>query len=99
MKIRTKFFLSFFLIAGLSAFFATFFSIYSTNARYAGTAVRAIETAKKTAENTFSEYLGELIRKATFLAELNEVIANIDRPDELSSSLESKAFFLSNLNT
>jgi len=98
MKIQPKLSLYFFLIAGLTTMAATFFAIYSVNRRYENIAEQEIASSKKMAESIFYENLGDLTRKATFLSELKEVIENIANPDELAMALESKFFFLSNLN-
>ncbi|MCK4835056.1 MAG: HAMP domain-containing protein [Candidatus Aminicenantes bacterium] len=99
MKIRSKLFLSLVVIAGVSTLLATFFAIYSVSENYEEIAREETVNSRKNAENVFYEYLGDLTRKAVFISELNEVIENMEDPNELFISLEDKGFFLYNINT
>jgi PAS domain S-box-containing protein len=99
MSIRLKLFLSFIVIAILSSFLATIFSIYSISHNYEETAIEETLNKKNNVENIFYEYLGDLTRKAVFISELNEVVSNIENPNDLFIMLEDKGFFLYNINT
>ncbi len=98
MKLRAKLFYSFIIIAGISAVLATFTAIYSVSQKFQDLAGEEMLTARKSAENFFYENMGELTRQAMFLAELSDIIAHIDNPDELYLSLDSKNLFLYNIN-
>ncbi|MEN8153834.1 MAG: ATP-binding protein [Acidobacteriota bacterium] len=98
MKIRIKLLLYFILIAGVSSFIAIYFAINSISSRYKDTAVEKTRIIRREAENTFSEYLGELSRKGLFISELGEIMNNMKDPDEISAALELKMFFLSTIN-
>ena len=87
------------VIAGISVLLATFFAIYSVSGNYEEIALDETSDSRKKAENLFYEYLGDLTRKAAFISELREVIDYINDPNELFISLESKGFFLYNINT
>ncbi len=99
MKIGTKIFLSFILIAVISAFLFTYSAIHSISERYSELAENEILKLKNSIENKFYSFLGELSRKSAFISELNEVINNMDNPDEIETDIELKAFFLSSINT
>ncbi|MCP4150487.1 MAG: PAS domain S-box protein [bacterium] len=98
MKIRTKLFFSFIIIAGLSAFLASFSAIYSISEKYESIAVTETLSTCQNAENFFYEYLGDLTRKAAFLSTLKEIVDNMEKPEELSRALENKDFFLYNID-
>ncbi len=99
MNIRLKLFLSFIVIALLSSFLATIFSIYSISHNYEETAIEGTLLKKNNVENIFYEYLGDLTRKAVFISELSDVVSNIENPNDLFIMLEDKGFFLYNINT
>ena len=99
MKIQLKLFWAFIIIAGLSMFLATIVAIYSISQNYEDIAAEETQKTRKKAENFFYEYLGDLTRKAVFISELNEIVENIENPNELFINLENKGFFLYNINT
>jgi len=98
MKIRTRLFVAFLSTAAVSSLLATTFAIYSIHNRYESIATEANAASRRRAESVFYENLGDLTRKATFLSELTEIVTKLGSRDDLALAVESKAFFLSNIN-
>jgi len=98
MKIRTKMLLFLIIAAGISSLFSIYYSINFLSTKYENTAREDLRRLKGQAEGIFYGYLGELSRKGLFISELNEIAGNIDEPDEITTSLELKVFFLSSIN-
>ena len=98
MKIRTKMLIFLIIAAGISSLFSIYYSINFLSTKYENTARQDLRRLKGQAEGIFYGYLSELSRKGLFISELNEIAENIDQPDDISTSLELKVFFLSSIN-
>ncbi len=98
MKIRTKLFLSFLLLAVLAMSITLFQTIRSLSDRYRVMTANLAESSARQVESAFYENLGELVRKALFLSELREVVEGYDQPQDLDLALALKSFFFSHLN-
>ncbi|MEN8222311.1 MAG: ATP-binding protein [Acidobacteriota bacterium] len=98
MKIRTKMLWFLIIAAGVSSLFSIYYSIDFLSTKYENTAKEDLLRLKGQAEGIFFGYLGELSRKGLFISELNEIAGNINEPDEITTSLELKVFFLSSIN-
>ncbi len=98
MKIRAKILMFLIILAGISSLFSIYYSINFLSTKYENTAKENLLKLKEQTEGVFYGYLGELSRKGLFISELNEVALNINEPEEISTSLELKIFFLSSIN-
>jgi len=87
------------IAAGVASLFSIYYSINFLSSKYEDTALEDLQRLKNQAEGIFYGHLGELSRKGLFISELNEIAGNIEDPDEISTSLELKVFFLSAINS
>lgn len=98
MRLKTKIILAFALLAAATIVISVGFSLVSLSRHFERVADEDLQAARRSAEGIFFDSLGELVRKALFMSELQEVTRSTDAPDALYLSLEVKGFLFSNIN-
>jgi len=98
MKIKTKIFISFAFITLITLFLYSFFALNSVTKRLKLFEEEKLKEISITAEKVFYNYLSDINRKATFIAELEEIKNRAGNKEKLNEVLGFKGFIFTGIN-